>query len=337
MTKHPLLLSLLCATNLCFVTETWAADPKLKVLILDGQNNHKWSETTPYLKAILEDAGIFAVDVSTAPPGKPRGPQLPKNATPEQKAAYAEQVKAFETADAPRKAAADALWSSWRPKFSDYNVLLSNYNGEEWPEEVRTALVAYVKGGGGFVSYHAADNAFTSWPEYNEMIGLGGWGGRTPASGPYLRRREGVWTKVEGPGPCGGHGAQQEFLIECYAPDHPIMKGLPTKWMHAKDELYHSLRGPAKQITVLGSGLSDQTHEQEPLLSAITYGQGRVFHTSLGHYLDALNGLGFQVTLARGTEWAATGKVTLPAPKPGELTEGPKAALREVKVKTPGP
>jgi len=25
---------------------------------------------------------------------------------------------------------------------------------------------------------------------------------------------------------------------------------------------------------------------------------------------------GFQVTFARGTEWAATGKVTLPAPKP---------------------
>ena len=33
---------------------------------------------------------------------------------------------------------------------------------------------------------HAANNAFGKWVEYNEMIGLGGWGGRNEDSGPYL-------------------------------------------------------------------------------------------------------------------------------------------------------
>jgi type 1 glutamine amidotransferase len=323
-----LVLPLLTALAL-LVSGVHADAAKIKVLIIDGQNNHKWAETTPYLKAILVEAGVFTADVSTTPPSKPIAHQLPKDATPQQKAAHEKALKAFE--------GSDALWAKWRPRFSDYNVIVSNYNGEEWPEEVRAAFVAFVKNGGGFVSYHAADNAFANWADYNDMIALGGWGGRNEKSGPYLRLREGVWAKVQAPGPCGGHGAQHEFLIETFAPEHPIMKGLPSKWMHTKDELYHQLRGPAKEVNVLGSSLSDVTHEREPMLMAISFGKGRVFHTTLGHYVEALQGLGFQVTFARGTEWAATGRVTQPAPKPGELTEGPTAAMHELKIKAPTP
>ncbi|MEY3896255.1 MAG: hypothetical protein RLZZ214_1775 [Verrucomicrobiota bacterium] len=331
MKPSPLVFTLI-ATLLLPASPLTAATEKIKVLIIDGQNNHQWATTTPLLKAILEDAGIFNVDVSTTPPGRKAAPPLPKNATPEQKAAHEKAVKALESTAAADQAKSTALWARWRPKLSDYDVLVSNYNGEEWPEEVRAAFVSYVKNGGGFVSYHAADNAFANWADYNEMIGLGGWGGRNAKSGPYLRLRDGEWKKTEAPGPCGGHGAREEFLVETFAPEHPIMKGLPEKWMHTQDELYHSLRGPAKELSVLGSGLSDKTNEQEPLLMAIKFGEGRVFHTTLGHHVEALNGLGFQVTFSRGTEWAATGKVTIPAPKPGELTAGPKAAVREIKA-----
>ncbi len=329
-------LLLLIFMALCAI-DIHAATPKISVLIIDGQNNHKWVETTQYLKAILDNTGLFSVDVSTSPPAKPKAPVLPKNATAEQMAAAAIELKTLERADAARLADTSALWANWRPRFAQYDVVVSNYNGENWPEEVRTALIAFVKNGGGFVSYHAANNAFSQWPEYSDMVGLGGWGGHTPQSGPYLRLRDGTWTKLEGPGPSGAHGPQQEFLIENFAPHHPIMKGLPAQWMHAKDELYNSLRGPANNMSVLGSALSDQTHEQEPLLMALSYGKGRVFHTALGHYIDALNGLGFQVTFARGVEWAATGKVTLPAPKPGELTERSPAALRKIQLPNPGP
>lgn len=309
--SHALLgaVALLAATAL-------TAAPPLKVLILDGQNNHKWAETTPVLKAILLETGRFTVDVSTTPPATPK------------------QGKKGEEAPAPAMSKEDTAkaWAAWRPRFADYDVVVSNYNGDDWPEPVRTALVAYVQQGGGFVSYHAADNAFASWPEYNQMIGLGGWGGRNQKTGPYLRLRNGGWTKIAAPGPGGGHGARQEFLVENFAPEHPIMKGLPARWMHTQDELYHSLRGPADHLEVLGHGLSDKTNENEPLLMALTYGKGRVFHTTLGHYLEALNGLGFQITFTRGTEWAATGKVTLPAPAPGMLTDKSPAAVRAVVV-----
>ena len=67
------------------------------------------------------------------------------------------------------------------------------------------------------------------------------------------------------------------------------------------------------------------------MLMVIPFGQGRVFHTTLGHFTDAIHGLGFQLTLARGTEWAATGTVTLPAPSAAALTATGAAALRPVK------
>ena len=335
--NHKLLLPALAAAALLAcqgcTTNAHAQAPKIKVLIVDGQNNHAWARTTPYLRAIYEEAGIFTVDVSTAPPAKPTRPQGPRNnATPQQLAKYQEDLKAYTNAVASYTNSA-ALWAKWRPHFSDFDVIVSNYNGEDWPEEVRAAFEAFVKNGGGFVSYHAADNSFSKWNEYNQMIALGGWGGRNQQSGPYLRLVDGKWTPVQQPGEGGNHGPQRKFLIESFAPEHPIMKGLPPKWLHTQDELYQHLRGPATNVDVLGASLSELTHEEEPMLMAITYGKGRIFHTTLGHDVPALEGLGFQVTLARGTQWAATGKVTLPAPKPGELSETTPAE-HKLNVKT---
>ena len=302
---------------------------KIKVLIVDGQNNHAWATTTPLLKRILEDSGRFTVAVSTSPAARPVAPKLAKDASPGQKAAHGEKLRALAAEEADHKARAPKLWAQWRPKFSDHAVVISNYNGECWPDEVRAAFVDFVKRGGGFVSYHAANNAFPEWPEYNEMIGLGGWGGRNEKSGPYLRLRAAGWIKDPTAGPGGGHGPQHEFVVEARAAEHPIWRGLPARWLHAKDELYHGLRGPASNVTVIASALSDRTKEHEPMLMAIPFGQGRVFHTALGHAVDALNGLGFQITFLRGTEWAATGRVTLPAPKQGALS-ATQVSVREV-------
>ena len=77
---------------------------------------------------------------------------LPANATPEQKAKFDEATVAA--------ARIKQAWTKWRPKFGDYAAIVSNYNGEEWPDEVKKAFVGYVRNGGGFVSVHAANNAF---------------------------------------------------------------------------------------------------------------------------------------------------------------------------------
>jgi len=142
-----LLAGVIVATAAC------AADSaKLKVLIVDGQNNHAWATTTPLLKAILEQTGRFTVDVSTSPPAKPAAPRLPANATPAQKTEHAAKVQKLAAEQAEHQKTAPARWAAWRPKFSQYAVVISNYNGERWPDEVRAAFEAYVKNGGGFVS-----------------------------------------------------------------------------------------------------------------------------------------------------------------------------------------
>lgn len=250
-----------------------------KVLIIDGQNNHQWQVTTPVLKHALESSGRFEVEVSTSPPGNAKGG-----------------------------------WDTWRPAFSEYDAVLSNYNGEPWPEPVKEAFETYVKGGGGFVVVHAANNSFPGWREYNEMIGLGGWGGRSEFHGPYVYYKEGEQIRDTSPGSGGSHGAQWEFPVEIVDPEHPITKGMPEIWKHTKDELYSQLRGPAVNMKVLATSPCKETNRDEPMMMVLEYGKGRVFHTPMGHADYSMKCAGFYTTLQRGTEWAVTGKVTIPIP-----------------------
>jgi uncharacterized protein len=198
-------------------------------------------------------------------------------------------------------------------------VLLSNYNGAAWPKEFEQSLDERLKSSKiALVIVHAADNAFPGWDSFNQMIGLG-W--RDNKSGERLITDDkGTVTRVEkGKGPGAGHGTQHAFKVVIRDPEHPITKGMPTEWLHARDELYHGLRGPGQNMQILATAYSDKkqggTGEHEPMIWTVRYGEGRVFHTPMGHDFNGMGCWGFIGTLLRGSEWAATGKVTVPLPK----------------------
>ncbi|MEO1993295.1 MAG: ThuA domain-containing protein, partial [Pirellulales bacterium] len=58
-----------------------------------------------------------------------------------------------------------------------------------------------------------------------------------------------------------------------------------------------------------------KTKRHEPMIMTIEVGKGRVFHTPMGHETYSMECIGFMNTLQLGTEWAATGKVTIPVPE----------------------
>ena len=261
----------------------------VNVIILTGQNNHNWKTTSALYQDILTKHHKFSVTVETSP-------------------ARGEKDK----------------MKDWKVDFSKAHVVLNDYNGQSWSDSVNEGLLDFVKKGGGLVNVHAGNNPFSNWPEFNEMIGLG-WrnnmfGDRISiddTSGKQIRTKRGK-------GPGAGHGRQHEFVVKVRNTDHPIMKGIPSEWLHGKDELYHGQRGPGNNMNVLSSAYSDKktggTGEHEPITWIIPYGKGQSVTTVLGHQgggnaADAVACAGFQTVLLRCLEWAATGKVTIDVPK----------------------
>jgi hypothetical protein len=281
-----LFLPLLVGALLCSPVHA-GGKGKLRVLIVDGQNNHDWRTTTPHLKKSLEDCGRFTVDVATF-------------------------LKA--PADKPGKVDSVPL----PPELGKYEVVLSNFNAAGgWPEGFKQDLDSRLKDGKiGLVIVHAANNAFTGWKEWNQMIGMG-W--RDKNFGKRLKVDDAGKVIVVPPGEDRntGHIYTGPFTINIRDAGHPVVKGMPMEWLHARDELYDNLRGPIENVHLIATGIAPEgkgTGVHEPMIFTISYGKGRVFHTPMGHDLNAMRCVGFIATVQRGAEWAATGNVTIPIP-----------------------
>jgi uncharacterized protein len=280
------LLALTASTRL----RALGSDRKTRILIVDGQNNHSWQISTAAIQEILLNTGLFEVDVSTTP-----SEEAPANA-----------------------------WDIWRPQFSHYRAVIVNFNSGfqanaiMWPEKVRKAFVAYVHGGGGMLSYHAANNAFSQWPEYNEMIGMG-WRPKSFGPSVHIGDHDEVIEVPAGEGFDPNHPKRLDFQVHVRDPHHPMTEGMPQVWLHPSEQLTHGQHGPVTGFDFLTYAHSPVTKQNEPMDWVHTYGKGRVYVTMLGHTWahepsPDLECVGFQTLLARGAEWIATGKVTIPIP-----------------------
>lgn len=276
------LLTALFGLALAVAGPALAAD-KIALLIIDGQNGHNWKATTPAIKALIEKTGRFDIDVATAPPK-----------------------------DAPKED-----WDKFRPDFSKYTVVLTNYAGQSWPDEVVKAFEKYVADGGGLVVYHFAVASFPGWETYNKMIGIG-WRDNKFGDRIALDDDGKVVRQPKGEGPGAGHGPSHPFEMTVRDKNHPIMKDMPEKWTHTSDELYHGQRGPAQDMHILATAYSAKdkggTGMNEPMAWIIPFGKGQVFTCLLGHDVPQTSEPDCATLLARGAEWVATGKVTIPVP-----------------------
>jgi type 1 glutamine amidotransferase len=190
-----------------------------------------------------------------------------------------------------------------------YDVVIVNYFERKrpelrWGERSDSAFLNYAKSGKGVVLYHFTLAAFEGWDEFDKMS-AGNW--RTNN---------------------GHHSARHDYKVDVKDEEHPITKGMKTSFPEFNDELYANLKWqPANTFHVLATAWDDHAlymgkarqpipgpGKDEPMLWTLNYGQGRVFVTALGHDTESIKNLGFITTFQRGTEWAATGAVTIPVP-----------------------
>lgn len=185
-----------------------------------------------------------------------------------------------------------------RQNLEKFAALVLDYNGPRWGEAAEKNFLDAVSGGTGVAVIHAANNAFSGWVEYEKMVGH-------------------LWRKGT------GHGRFHRYDVEVLDRDHPITRDLPPIRRHP-DELYHRLmymhdvpfRVLASSYSAIGTG---GTGNMEPMVIVKNYGQGRIFHTPLGHVWSGNENSrsshkspAFREIVVRGVEWAATGNVTPP-------------------------
>jgi len=230
--------------------------PRIRTVIITGQDNYNWEVSTIAIAKILRYSGLFSVDIAYSP-------------------AQGDNMSAFCV------------------DFSKYDLVVLDYNGDEWNQGMKEAFLEYVNNGGDVVIYHSAAASFPTWKEYKRIAAAGQWSGE-----------------------------QNEYVMNVSNAEHPVTAGLPAQWKHAQDNLFDQTRGTA----VIGDILcTSSTGEKgagrgKPLIFTINYGKSRIFHIMLGvagesvENNPAMQCVGFQTLLLRGAEWSATGKVTQKIP-----------------------
>lgn len=261
------------------------AEDRIRVLIISGRNSyeHDWTGVNNMLRTMMQDTKRFDVRV-----------------TEDFDHGSLEMLKA-------------------------YDVVLLNYSSrwnyadpaqKVWSDSAFKALYQYVREGGGLVAYHSSFTWGRDIPEYRRLVG----GVMLPGS-----------SRRAPPG---------AFPVHIIDREHPITQGMREFIWTYNDDMYTNMAmDPEARIHVLATAhdaaaaydpkltgpkypVAAYTPEKlkamkgidadHPQVWTADYGKGRVFSITLGHDEVSLHFQPLQTLILRGTEWAATGKVTLP-------------------------
>jgi type 1 glutamine amidotransferase len=212
--------------------------------------------------------------------------------------------------------------------FAPYDVIVSNYNtfkvvtiedngkrvrafdsapvDKIWGAPVRAAFLEHIRKGRGFVVVHAGSCSFYDWPEYQRLAATA-WMLDT--------------TK---------HGQRHAAPVTFTGTDHPVTRGLAPFWTY--DEFWEDLvvqPGALALAEARTNAKYNASGNPGPILFATELGRGRGFCLLLGHDVPAMRNPGFRTLLKRGTEWAATGGVTIAPDTNWPATEEAAIAVAE--------
>ena len=178
------------------------------------------------------------------------------------------------------------------PAMARYEVLIVTADRRD-PEFKFTpaqqeAIFAFVRSGKGYVSIHGADNAPPDWsPQWKEMLG-------------------GIYSHVGKP---DGKARKGTFTVKIADTTSPVTEGL--KDFTLTDELYTNMQ---MQPDVRPLATIEFEGVVWPVAWTTMFGQGRVFHTSLGHRDfgpdkdDPLRDPKLNTLIIQGVSWVATGR-----------------------------
>jgi type 1 glutamine amidotransferase len=178
-------------------------------------------------------------------------------------------------------------------KLNEYDVAVLHFMNWQTPDpgpKARQNLVDFTENGGGLVAVHFACGAFQGWPEFEKLVGR--------VWDPNLR----------------GHDPHGAFEVRMTDVDHPITRGL--KPFETVDELYTCLVGDTP-VQVLAESKSKVDGKDYPMAFVLRYGKGRIFHSPLGHDVQAFSPAACEL-FRRGCAWAA-GLPPAPGVKPKKI------------------
>jgi type 1 glutamine amidotransferase len=142
--------------------------------------------------------------------------------------------------------------------------------------EVQANLLKFLSQGKGLVTVHWANGAMPYWPEFVNIVG---------------RAQQSV------------HDVRGPFSVKVINENHPITKGL--KDFQTDDELFWDTKEGDRPITILAVAHSKIKDKDVPMAMTVQYGPGRVFNTTMGHDVRALQMPGTSELIQRGAAWAA--------------------------------